>query len=407
MKKRNWIAGIDSTRDEALPLDDFERYTNEEDEVGLFDSSVLFAASTMYHLVHLVRDLEITQGTLFAIAPDTHALKGRIICACDPDDKDYAIRFRLCHSVIGQLYEWCEWLETEYLAENFPYPEINPFANQFYEVAELLDLKMPTRQFLAALNDDNVLAKEMVKKFNELVSAMRQISSNAEIKKLRSNGITTAKADYNSLLEYQFRLFDVYSRLMIVRVDFGYLKEVARSIPPDDFLRHLKRFRVSLQRHSVFKYLVGYALKIEHGAERGFHVHGLFFYDGAEVQQDILRGKMIGEHWLSLMSEGMGHYRNRNGNKEQNFYNALGMVEYHERDKRLGLLYLIQYLMKTDSAARIMLGNSRTFLRGIMPELPLHNKGRERSKPDCSADLRAMLADGLPLTFVDNRRRYW
>lgn len=407
MKNTPWITDTYSINDAAMPLRDLARYTGDDEEFGLFDSSVLFAADTMHHLVHLIEDLEITQGTLFAIAPDTHGLKGRIICACDPDDKDYANRFRLCHSVIGQLFEWNEWLETEYMSGDFPYPEINPFANQFYQVAELLQLKMPTHQFLAALNDDSVLAKEMVKKLNALVSAMRRISSNAEIKKLRSNGITTAKADYHSLLEYQFRLFDVYARLMIVRVDFGYRKEVARSIPPDDFLRHLKRFRASLQRHPVFEYLVGYALKIEHGTQRGFHVHGLFFFDGSEVQQDISRGEMIGENWLSLVPEGLGHYRNINAKKQQNFYNALGIVEYHERDKRQGLLYLIQYLMKTDSAARIMLGNSRTFLRGIMPKLPLHNKGRERSKPDCSAELRAMLADGLSFSFVDDRRRYW
>ena len=386
MQNNHWITDTYSVNDAAMPLDDLQRYTNEEDEVGLFDSSVLFAAGTMHKLVHILEDLEITQGPLFAIESNLHGLQGRIVCACDPDAKDYSNHLLLSNAVVGQLFEWNEWLEVEQADADFPHAEIDPFADHFYRVAERLGLKLSTQQFNAAMLDNGLMARTMCDKLNALVSAMREMQCDAAIKKLRHNGIRTAKNDYQSLIEYQARLFKIYTRLLVVRVDLGYKKKVSQSILPTDFLSHLKKFCVALQRHSVFKYLVGYALKIEHGADRGFHVHGLFFFDGSKVQQDIIRGKMIGEHWESLVPYDIGSYFNCNA-KASNFYNALGMVEYHDRDKRQGLLYLIQYLMKTDSAARVMLGNARTFMRGSMPELPAHNRGRHRSRNDCYDDL--------------------
>lgn len=406
MKNTNWMAETYSTRDEALPLEDFERYTNEEDEFGLFDSSVLFAADTMHNLIHILEDLELTKGPLFAIESNINGLQGRIVCACDPDAKNYTSILLLSNSVVSQLFGWCEWLETEFPAEDFPYAEINPFADHFYRVAEQLGLKTSMRRFEAAMRDNGQLAMAMCDKLNKLVSEMREIHVHPEIKKLRHNGIRTGKADYKSLIEYQARLFEIYAHLLVVRVDFGYKKKVSSSILPTDFLAHLKKFRASLQVHSVFEHLVGYAMKIEHGAERGFHVHGLFFFDGSKVQQDVLRGKMIGRHWERLIPDDMGHYFNCNA-KRLKFYDALGMVRYHDIEKRQGLIYLIQYMMKTDSAARIMLGKSRTFLRGIMPELSANKMGRSRSMEDCHADLLMEPQNRQFIPSVGGRRRYW
>ena len=369
---------IYSTRDEVLPLKHFERFANEEDEFGLFESSVVFSANTMRNMTHIIEDIETTQGPLFAIEKHHKALAGAIVCAVDPDAQNYSRYFALGNAVLEQLLQWCEWYEHEYTGVDFPYSEINPFANQFYLVAQQLGLKMPTNQLTAALRDNGESARLICEKLNALVSAMREVHHSPEVKKLRHNGIRAAQANFKSVVDYVARLFELKTRLLVVRVDFGYQEKFASGIMPTDFLAHLKMFRASLQRHFIFEDLVGYAMKIEHGAKKGFHVHGFFFFDGSKVQQDVLRGKMIGDHWCSLIPQDIGSYFNCNA-KRSYFYNGLGILEYRDSVKREGMMYGLKYIMKRDSAARILLGNARIFMKGILPKLPTNKLGRIRA----------------------------
>jgi hypothetical protein len=403
MKNENWMAGIYSTRDEVLPLDDFERYANEEDEFGLFESSVVFSANTMRNMTHIIEDIETTQGPLFAIENHHKALAGRIVCAIDPDAKDYSRYFALGHAVLEQLHQWCEWFEHEYPGVEFPYSEINPFANHFYLVAQQLGLKMPTKQLAAAMRDTGELARSLCDKLNALVSAMREINDSPVIKKLRQNGIRAAHANYTSLIEYVACLFKIKSRLLVVRVELGYQKKVSSSVLPTDFLAHLKKFRASLQRHSIFLHMLGYAMKIEHADKRGFHVHAFFYFDGSKVRQDVSHGKMIGEHWESLIPHDMGHSFNCNAKKSY-FYNGLGMQKHSDSVKHQGLMYGLEYIMKRDSAARILLGGARIFMKGILPKLPTKKMGRIRAH---SAELLTVSSQPQQFVHAAGRRRHW
>lgn len=84
----------------------------------------------------------------------------------------------------------------------------------------------------------------------------------------------------DSLLEYVEELFNHYSKLLIVRVDLGYLNDSKQQITIEQFYRHFEIMRNRLSNQDTFfSNLHGYSWAIEQGKERGYHVHLLLMYD--------------------------------------------------------------------------------------------------------------------------------
>lgn len=185
-----------------------------------------------------------------------------------------------------------------------------------------------------------------------------------------------------STKEYIDALQAKYSKLCVVRVDFGYKKPHSDNIvlndANSDFNRMLNNRR---SKPSVFKNQVGYICLKEYTKAKGVHLHTIFMFDGNKVQKDAHMGDKLGEYWNEL-TDGKGSYYNCNRKKYQ--YKGVGMINHEDKDKREILdTQVTSYLCKDDEHQSLnpVTNNSkdRAFVRGTMPKNK-SSKGRPRKE---------------------------
>ncbi|UYZ84863.1 inovirus Gp2 family protein [Entomomonas sp. E2T0] len=188
----------------------------------------------------------------------------------------------------------------------------------------------------------------------------------------------TAVSQYNhdtgytdNLREYSHyvkNLFNTYSRLLVIRVDLSYQQN--SSISYEDFRTDVDYFIKLIPSNPAFKDLVGYIWKLEHGNDKGYHVHLLLFYDGAKRWSDYYITQQIGELWQNDITLGRGLYFNCNTPKQKNSYlNCyLGMVHRSEQQKIECIIAQgVSYLVKIDEYLRLTKLNRRRVLgKGVI-----------------------------------------
>ena len=201
-----------------------------------------------------------------------------------------------------------------------------------------------------------VAADEM----NALVAWLRiQAKSEAFRKDLDNQ---RRKCDDNTRSATKF--FDAWiarhSRLLAIRLDL---------VPRAADAREARRMLKSFMRHvrETFGYFLGSIVKFETGALTGLHFHVVLLLNGHEHQSGVQIGKMLGEHWNGVLTEGRGRYFNCNTRTHSYRENALGMIERIDGLKRKAFVkWVIGYLAKTDFWIRIA-GVRKTFTRSPMP----------------------------------------
>jgi len=104
-----------------------------------------------------------------------------------------------------------------------------------------------------------------------------------------------------SLEGYLSCLFDHYAKLLVVRVDLGYLKEKIDKVDIYEFNDHINHLRDLIgNKKTCFEHLEGHAWTIEQGFDRGFHCHLLLIYQGNKRQKDTYLGQKVGEKWQEI-----------------------------------------------------------------------------------------------------------
>ena len=169
-------------------------------------------------------------------------------------------------------------------------------------------------------------------------------------------------SNFQSLKELTDSIFAHRSRVLVIRVDFNYLHQYKDAITCDLAIEHRNRLLDNRRRNrTLFAHLLGYAWAFEHGnyaydgmKGTGFHHHFVFFFDGAERQEDISIGLGILNYWRSVITHGMGHGYVSNFDKEK-FENmgqlGIGMIHRDDQLKRNNLLaYALSYLIGDNSA---------------------------------------------------------
>ena len=239
--------------------------------------------------------------------------------------------------------------------------------------------------------------------FNELIKMIRQEGQAVCFRRSSDALEKRIKRREWEYFKYVDCLFDKCARLMVVRVDLYY----AREIKIDGVIRQPEHADVARlnadiarmlgnMRHkpALFDNLEGYILKLESGDERGPHVHCLLFFNGANIQKDGWYAKEIGEYWRQVIAKGEGDYWNCNANKLAYKNKALGMIHHSDLGMRLNLRYLISYLCKIDQV--IEKGSDsrlKSIRRGRLPEKNMSAAGRPRQP-------------SLALSAVDTERGY-
>ena len=215
--------------------------------------------------------------------------------------------------------------------------------------------------------------------YNELIDLIRVESKKQEFRSKMYSQTDKPKKRLISAGEYIDELFNVSSKLQVLRVDLFYQYDAAGDISAEDAkadLQHLLNNRRN--KPSLFKNNIGYIWKLEWGPEKGYHFHLIFFYKGRELWKDAYWASLIGEYWKDRITKGRGGYFNCNASKDKYHRLGIGMIDRKDLAKRKILLEdVVGYFTKTDQFLRaVKLGNGDCFGKGEPPQKS--NAGRPR-----------------------------
>ena len=275
---------------------------------------------------------------------------------------------------------------------SFPIHEFNPYLQVFFRHASNEELIKYVKQLTDPLIKKKTCYSDvefnefmrLVTAIEELVAKIQHDVQQLEFKKVVYGSRRLAKKNYNGLVAYIDSLFDRYSRLIVIRVDFSYRMGNAiktKAEINEKYLEARKDFQHFLNNtksNSLFCHLLGYVWKLEYGAEKGFHYHLMFFFNGSKLRKDEKIAMLIGEYWKHNITQGRGIYYNCNANKQLYRSLGIGMIHYNDTALRNGLCKAAEYLVKVDHYARLLTpDHARTFGRGeILPNK--EKKGRPR-----------------------------
>ena len=227
-----------------------------------------------------------------------------------------------------------------------------------------------------------------VEALNTCIESIRQTVRSKEFStaiKTRQRG---ANKNHKALLDYIDALFANHSRMLVLRIDFGYKsqalygKEFQTAVDFPEIKEQHNLLIKHLKTKMFKKKFFGFASKFEYGLMKGYHFHSLLFLDGSQKRTDVLISKMIGDYWSNTQTKGKGLYYNCNARKEKYLHLGVGMMNHSDE----GLISNLKeheapYLNKTDYFIKLITtGKDRAFIRGIMPKPKTEKRGRPRSK---------------------------
>ena len=221
--------------------------------------------------------------------------------------------------------------------------------------------------------------EEVMHALNRIADGIREKARSSYFKSCMNSYHRSANKNYRGLVKYEQALFDSYSRMLVLRIDLSYRKEhckVAQKVA----LHHRKRLFENARSNKIFKNMLGYVTKLEHGMEKGFHFHCMFFFDGARVREDITLAMRIGEYWATVITRGKGGYYNCNRAKEKYRRCGIGMVTHSDVEMREGLRLAMVYIAKTDLFMKLK-SEGRALTKGVMPAAR-SGRGRPRAGLD-------------------------
>lgn len=180
-----------------------------------------------------------------------------------------------------------------------------------------------------------------------------------------------------------------YSKLVLVRVDIGYRKEVRHKFNMDSMMAGRERLFGLRSTHSCFDNLLGYAWVVEEGQRKGPHCHLLLIYDGSKVRADIRLAAGICQLWDVDVSEGQGCSWNSNAKKHEFDHVGIGMIERSDAEACSKAAYFATYLTKDPHHPKEM--RDPQFVRMKPPgarvfgtsqdDFPLERRGRPPIRP--------------------------
>lgn len=224
-----------------------------------------------------------------------------------------------------------------------------------------------------------------------LVKFVRRVCGTWAFKNEWANYARKAVTNFNSARDYVIGLFELRSRLLVLRVDL-YLRPEAKSwgygleaeIASKKFLRWLR------ERRDVGGYL-GYIVKRENGIHRGMHWHWMVFLDGHQHRDACSLTKMLGQTWERIVGQGRGSYFNCYARKDQYRFNGLGLVHARDREKLLGIRAALYYMTKRDCVLRTGNGKQQDFRRSKPRDSPRVRRGAPRKNDDKLASVKRLL----------------
>lgn len=147
------------------------------------------------------------------------------------------------------------------------------------------------------------------------------------------------------LRRHQDQLFERYSKLLMLRVDFSYLQD-SDSHGEGDIHSTVADITLLIQRSQGIKGLVGYAWVLEHTERHGFHIHAAFYLNGQKHRRAWTVFEALRDTW-KYVTWGEGHTHRCEPREE---YRARGewVTAYDDIKGRKSMQYILSYLSKQE-----------------------------------------------------------
>lgn len=183
---------------------------------------------------------------------------------------------------------------------------------------------------------------------------MRRLSNPLLRKKIREYN-WQFEINSREFQSYVDSLFQVYARLVVLRLDLEYCAEHKPSL--SGAMSDINRFFSNRHHNKIFNALCGFVCKVEFGIFNGYHFHLLLFFDGSKRSNcsDSYLAKQIGEYWKIVITKGKGRYWNANGDKANYAKNrrlGIGAIHASELFYIENLKGIIRYFCKKEQFFR-------------------------------------------------------
>ena len=222
-----------------------------------------------------------------------------------------------------------------------------------------------------------VSSEVRVKLIEKLVVLLRELKS-YKLMCQAYNFMKGARKNTVSLQKYVNGLFQLHSRLLVLRVDLSYKREFRDSLLIDEILKHKDALLKNRRKGALATTWVGYACRLEYAPETGFHFHLVVFLNGADFRSDVFHSALILEEWQRITG-GLGRGFNCNMKAKEYRFCGIGVVNHDDNEKRQYLHKALAYLTKSDRVAKLKLEKRRTFFKGNLPKKATA-RGRPRVK---------------------------
>ena len=175
--------------------------------------------------------------------------------------------------------------------------------------------------------------------------------------------------------EYCSSILNKCSRILVARVDLGYLQEYSSRIRVEDIYNDLDILLNRIQnKDGIFKHVVGYIWGVEQGGKsKGFHCHLAIIYDNAyRAGSAEYWGNEIIELWKDITRDfGQGYNCwNRKRVAELRSKDELGIGVIHRRDSTQvanfirAMEYIADHHKRTPQYLRVKPRGRRVFGKG-------------------------------------------
>lgn len=230
--------------------------------------------------------------------------------------------------------------------------------------------------------------------FNDFILQLRSRATNINLRKAIADWKSKFKSNKKRALALERELFELFSRLVVIRLDLGYLKATFKPEEILEYHRHAEMELIDLQdatywsgndistplpmtgrvdfetlqqdrkrlfanmkgKPSLFKDLVGYVSRIECTPLAGYHLHLVLYFDSSKVDKHEWRAQEIGLYWNSQITKGRGRFENCNlsWNKDHP-YCGIGVIHRDDGFKRANLQErVLPYLCKDEQHVEVL-----------------------------------------------------
>lgn len=147
----------------------------------------------------------------------------------------------------------------------------------------------------------------------------------------------------NVLFDHQNELFERFSKLLMLRIDFAYRKD-SESFKYADVNQLVADMIWLTEQGAHISGLVGYAWVLEYGEENSYHIHAAFYINGQRHRKVWSFWEAIGALWEDI-TDGEG-YTHRC--KPKRHYRVRGerVVSFSDSKGREGMEFILSYLGK-------------------------------------------------------------